>query len=74
MMFHWAYRRRQPEENVELFDKPTLQIHGTRDWLLPIRRTSPDIRIADGGHLLPITHPDQINEMTERFADELRLN
>ena len=48
MMLHWAYRRRLPEENVPVFDKPILQAHGTNDWLLPIRRTNPDIRIKGG--------------------------
>jgi pimeloyl-ACP methyl ester carboxylesterase len=74
MMFHWAYRRRKQEENVELFDKPTLQIHGTCDWQLPIRRTNPDFRIDGGGHLLTITHPEIINEVIGHFAEELRLS
>ena len=70
MMFDWAYRRRLPEEKEAIiFDKPTLHIHGTDDWLLPIRRTNPDIYIKGGGHLLAITHSEEINEMITRFVD-----
>jgi pimeloyl-ACP methyl ester carboxylesterase len=63
----------KPEENAEQFDKPTLQIHGARDWLLPIRQTNPDIRIDGGGHLLTITHPERVNEAIGRFAEELQI-
>jgi len=74
MMLHWAYRRRLPEENVRVFDRPVLQVHGTNDWLLPIRLTNPNIRIENGGHILTFTYPERINEILGRFADELRLN
>jgi len=67
MMFDWAYRYRE-EIEPPIFLGPTLQIHGTRDPLLPIRLTAPDIRIAGGGHVLPLTHPEQINEIIERFV------
>ena len=72
MMFDWAFRRRLPEENAEkTFDKLILHIHGTNDWLLPIRRTCPDIRIEGGGHLLALTHPNEINAIIEHFVTEI---
>jgi len=72
MMFDWAYRRRLPEENeVTIFDQPTLQIHGTNDWLLPIRLTNPDIRIKGAGHSPVLSHPEEVNEMIERFLEEI---
>jgi pimeloyl-ACP methyl ester carboxylesterase len=74
MMFDWAYRRRLPEDNDrEIFDKPVLHIHGTKDWLLPIRLTNPDIRIEGGGHLLSLSHHEKINNMIEQFIALLRL-
>jgi pimeloyl-ACP methyl ester carboxylesterase len=66
MMFDWAYRRRD-ETDESPFSGPTLHIHGTRDPLLPIRLTNPDIRIEGGGHTLAITHAEQINGMLEQF-------
>ena len=75
MMFDWAYRWRLPEENeAVIFDKPILHIHGTNDWLLPIRLTNPDIRIKGAGHAPVLSHPEEINEMIVRFVDGLRQN
>ena len=72
MMFDWAFRYRLPENNDEkIFDKPMLHVHGTNDWLLPIRRTHPDIRVKGGGHLLVLTHPNEINAIIERFVAEI---
>ena len=41
---------------------PVHQIHGDRDHVLPHTLTLPDALIAGGGHLLPMTHADQIND------------
>ena len=71
MMFDWAYRHQDGTE-LPLFSVPTLHIHGTRDPLLPIRLTNPDVRIEGGGHTLSVTHADQINEMLEQFALQFR--
>lgn len=74
LMFDWAYRKRLPEENeMIVFDKPMLHIHGTRDFLLPIWLTNPDIRIQGCGHLPTLSHPEQVNEMITRFLSSLRL-
>ena len=69
MMFDWAYRRREEPEKPP-FAGPTGQIHGTRDLLLPIRLTHPDIRIPSGGHLLALSHPEEVNEFIEQFVAE----
>ena len=69
IMFDWAFRRR--EEAAPVFSGPMLHIHGTRDLLLPIRLTNPDVRIQGGGHTLSITHPTEINELLERFVTEV---
>jgi pimeloyl-ACP methyl ester carboxylesterase len=72
MMFEWAYRRRLPEETgVEVFDKPTLHIHGTRDLLLPIWLTNPDICIKGAGQLFPLTYSEEVNDMIKQFAENL---
>ena len=73
MMFDWAYRCRD-ETECSIFSGPTLQIHGTRDPLLPMRLTNPDIRIPGGRHTLTLTHPEEINEIIERFITELQLD
>lgn len=72
MMFDWAFRRRLPEESNEIiFDRPVLHIHGTNDWLLPMRLTTPDIRIRGAGHTPVLSHPEMINEMIEQFCEKI---
>ncbi|MCL2744613.1 MAG: alpha/beta hydrolase [Planctomycetaceae bacterium] len=72
MMFDWAYRRRLPEENdTPIFSGRILQIHGTRDPLLPIRLTTPDVLIPGGRHTLPLSHPEKVNEIIGQFVDEI---
>jgi pimeloyl-ACP methyl ester carboxylesterase len=39
-----------------------LQIHGAADETLPVRYTRPDVVVPGGGHLLPLTHPTEVNE------------
>ena len=73
MMFNWAYRHRPKEGGMNIFDKPTLHIHGTNDWLLPIRLTNPDVCVEGGGHLLVLTHSEKVNEIIQRFVAEYRL-
>jgi pimeloyl-ACP methyl ester carboxylesterase len=71
MMFDWAYRCRKETTEEPIFLGTTLQVHGTRDLLLPIRLTNPDIRVLGGGHDLTMTHPAQINEILEGFVQRM---
>jgi len=41
---------------------PLYQIHGESDRTLPAELTRPDVIVPAGGHLLPITHPEVVNE------------
>jgi pimeloyl-ACP methyl ester carboxylesterase len=43
-------------------DVPTLQIHGRRDRVIPIRNVDPNRIVEDGGHLINLTHPQQVNK------------
>lgn len=40
---------------------PVLQIHGERDRVMPARLAEADEVIAGGGHLINLTHPQQVN-------------
>ena len=44
---------------------PVHQIHGDRDYILPHHLTRPDVLVRGGGHLLPLTHPQAVNEFLE---------
>jgi pimeloyl-ACP methyl ester carboxylesterase len=43
-----------------------LAIHGAKDRLIPLRRVQADEIIPDGGHLINLTRPEQVN----RFLDK----
>jgi len=40
---------------------PVYHIHGRRDRVIPIKRLNPDVVIEDGGHLINMTHADEVN-------------
>jgi pimeloyl-ACP methyl ester carboxylesterase len=41
---------------------PVFQIHGDRDRMLPHKLTHPDVLVHGAGHLLSVTHGDEVNE------------
>ncbi|MDR1485916.1 MAG: alpha/beta hydrolase [Planctomycetaceae bacterium] len=76
MMFDWAYRKRGQDKldndkfNNDNSNMPSIQIHGNRDMLLPIKLTKPDVIIEGGGHLLALTHPNQVNKIIKNFIEQ----
>lgn len=40
-----------------------IHIHGTKDEVLPLRRTQPTHIISDGGHLMVMTRAEEINKI-----------
>ena len=47
---------------------PLFQIHGDRDLTFPIRYTGANIVIHGGGHVLPLTHCEEIAEKLVHIA------
>ena len=45
---------------------PVFHLHGARDRLIPIHRVQPTEVVPNGGHLLPLTHPDLVSSFVER--------
>jgi pimeloyl-ACP methyl ester carboxylesterase len=41
---------------------PVFQIHGARDRIIPARGVPADVLVADGGHLINLTHAAVVNE------------
>lgn len=49
-----------------------VQIHGDRDWVFPIGHTSADKTVAGAGHLVSLTHADEVNQFVrERMSAAL---
>jgi pimeloyl-ACP methyl ester carboxylesterase len=47
---------------------PVFQIHGRRDLLIPARLVDADEYIPDGGHLINVTHAEQVNAFIGQVA------
>lgn len=58
---HWAVSAILHWNPPPLANIPLFQIHGSRDRIIPARRVRPDIWIPDGGHLINITHAEEVN-------------
>lgn len=54
----WAILTWQPSAPPSV---PVLAIHGTHDRILPFRNVHADECVEGGGHLLPLTHPEEVN-------------
>jgi pimeloyl-ACP methyl ester carboxylesterase len=65
----WAARavlRWKPSEQVE--QVPVLQIHGSRDRTFPIKYVKADV-VIDGGHMIAVTHADEISAAISRRVE-----
>ena len=51
---------------------PVLQIHGGKDRIMPARLVEPGEVIPDGGHLIHLTHPQQVNAFMTRVIQSVR--
>jgi pimeloyl-ACP methyl ester carboxylesterase len=48
--------------SADAFPFPIRHLHGDADRVLEARLTTPDVLLPGGGHLLPLTHPWQVNQ------------
>jgi pimeloyl-ACP methyl ester carboxylesterase len=68
-MMKWvldAIQRWQPSPPA---DVPTWHIHGRRDLVIPAARVGADEWIADGGHLINLTHAAVVNALITRAIE-----
>lgn len=63
----WAVLTWNPPPTVV----PVVQIHGRRDHVLPHRLTHPDVLVPGGGHVLPVTHPREVNDFLRSQVERL---
>jgi pimeloyl-ACP methyl ester carboxylesterase len=49
-------------------DVPVFQIHGRRDRMIRAERVAADAVIPDGGHLINLSHAEQVNAFIRRAA------
>jgi len=56
-------------EGCEAVKTKVFHVHGKKDALIPIKKVSPDVVVKDGGHLVNLTHADQINKLIKVFIE-----
>ncbi len=61
-VFKWSLARILDWNSTPTVDCPVFQVHGDRDYVLPLRYTKPDAVIAGGGHVISLTHPTLVND------------
>jgi pimeloyl-ACP methyl ester carboxylesterase len=65
---HWALQALLRWEPAPLDGVRVWQIHGARDVVIPAHRAKADEIIPDGGHLINVTHAEQVNEFIRRAS------
>jgi pimeloyl-ACP methyl ester carboxylesterase len=66
---HWTLQAILYWEPTPLEGVRVLQIHGGRDLLIPARRVEADEVIPDGGHLINVTHSNEVNAFLRRAME-----
>ncbi len=61
-VLRWSLQRILDWSAEPVVDCPVLQIHGNRDWVLPISNTQPDVVVQGGGHVISLTHANEVND------------
>jgi len=67
----WAWRASLRWRPSGDWPCPVFHLHGDADPIFPSRRTTPDKVIPNGGHLLPVSHPYEVNEFLRRCLQQV---
>jgi pimeloyl-ACP methyl ester carboxylesterase len=65
----WALRALLHWQPTPLSNFRIHHIHGRRDRLISARRVNADRLIADGGHLINVTHAEQVNAFVSQILE-----
>jgi pimeloyl-ACP methyl ester carboxylesterase len=66
---HWVLRAILEWEPKPLVGVRVFQIHGGRDPLISVRRVEADQVIPQGGHMINVTHAEEVNAFIRRAAE-----
>jgi pimeloyl-ACP methyl ester carboxylesterase len=66
---HWVLQAILNWDPKPLLGVRVLQIHGGRDSLIRARRVEADKIIPDGGHMINLTHAEEVNEFLRSAAE-----
>ena len=64
-VLRWSMRQILLWSDPPVVTCPVFRIHGDRDRVLPLRGR-PDVVIPGGGHVISLTHPEQVNAFIDQ--------
>jgi pimeloyl-ACP methyl ester carboxylesterase len=65
----WCLRAIHSWQGADGLHMPILQIHGRKDRIIPLRGVKPDHVIDGAGHIVNMTHPEEVNQVISRWID-----
>ena len=65
-LMHWAAGALLKWQPSPLPDIPVLHIHGARDQIIPAGKVHADALVPGGGHMINLTHPDEVNAFVRK--------
>jgi pimeloyl-ACP methyl ester carboxylesterase len=66
---HWVVQAIMRWDPAPLEGIPVFHIHGGRDLIIPARRVKPDAFIPDGGHMINLTHSQEVDSFIAGALD-----
>lgn len=70
IVFKWSLRQLLEWRTTPKGTCPIHQIHGGRDRTLPLRHTDPVTIIPKGGHVISLSHPDEVTEFLRKIYEQ----
>lgn len=68
-VIRWSIKNLLAWHRVPVVTCPIHHIHGERDMVLPARLTTPDCIVPGGGHIVSLTHPNEVNAYLARVMN-----
>lgn len=66
----WSIRQILLWQDEPVVKYPVYHMHGSRDAILPIRKVRPDCIVSGGGHVLTLSHTQEVNQLIQQVIDE----
>jgi pimeloyl-ACP methyl ester carboxylesterase len=73
-MLRWGPIAIAQWKGVDVLDAPVFHIHGSADRIIPASQVRADRFVHGGGHLINLTHADEVNAFIERAMEARRVS
>ena len=70
VVFKWSLQQLLDWRTTPNVTCPIHQIHGGRDRILPLSHRDPVTMIPNGGHVISLSHPDEVTEFLRKIYEQ----